>query len=120
MLINAMRDNAHTTNDANSSTTSNYAAKVAYDYKCTNEGVEYTDWFLPSVNEMEAIYKVLFSDTNGSKSNSNSSTTSTTTETGWWTSTEFYGESSSSLINGSTYSRYKSKSYKVRPIRAFK
>ena len=121
LLVNAMGENAYITNDANSSTTSNYAAKVAYDYKCTNdEGEEFTDWFLPSVDEMEAVYKVLFSDTSGSKSNSTSGTTSTTTETGWWTSTEFYGESSSSLINGSTYSRYKSKSYKVRPIRAFK
>ena len=121
MLVNAMGENAHESNDASSSTTSNYAAKVAYDYKCTNdEGEEFKDWFLPSVKEMEAVYKVLFSGSSGSASSSTSGTTSTTTETGWWTSTENSYESSESFINGYSYFRYKSKSYKVRPIRAFK
>ena len=120
MLVNAMGENAHESNEASSDTTSNYAAKVAYDYKCTNEGVEYKDWFLPSVNEMEAVYKVLFSGSSGSASSSTSGTTSTTTETGWWTSTELSNESSAPFKNGDSGFGSRSKSYKVRPIRAFK
>ena len=121
MLVNAMGENAHESNDSSSSTTSNYAAKVALDYKCTNdEGEEFTDWFLPSVNEMEAVYKVLFSGSSGSASSSTSGTTSTTTETGWWTSTEFSNESSAPFKNGDSGFGSRFKSYKVRPIRAFK
>ena len=121
MLINAMGENAHKTKEASSDTTSNYAAKVAYDYKCTNdEGEEFKDWFLPSVKEMEAVYEVLFPDTSGSASSSTSGTTSTTTETGWWTSTELSNEISAPFKNGDSGFGSRSKSYNVRPIRAFK
>ena len=121
MLVNAMRENAYINNDANSGKTSNYAAKVALDYKCTNdEGEEFTDWFLPSVNEMEAVYKVLFSGSSGSASSSTSGTTSNTTETGWWTSTELSNECSAPFKNGDSGFGSRSKAYNVRPIRAFK
>jgi uncharacterized repeat protein (TIGR02543 family) len=36
-----------------------YAAKVCTDLVVTNDGVEYDDWFLPSLNELVEIYNVL-------------------------------------------------------------
>lgn len=59
LLVNAMGSEAYL-NNTSSSTTDRYAAKLCDDYSYKNGGETYDDWFLPSLNELEAAYNNLF------------------------------------------------------------
>lgn len=60
LLVNAMGSAAYMKNEKTATTTDRYAAKVCDDFNLENGGVTYDDWFLPSLKELEQIYKNLF------------------------------------------------------------
>jgi len=60
LLVNAMGSEEYSKNEASSSTTDRYAAKLCDDYSYKNGGETYDDWFLPSLNELEVAYNNLF------------------------------------------------------------
>lgn len=114
-LVNKMGTEAYSSSSG-SDKTSNYAAKLCDDYKVTYNGKEYTDWFLPSENELKLAYTNLKSVPGMTFGNDY-----------FWTSTAYDGSSakavgfggyrgSSSQVTRGDYGE----AYKIRPVRAFK
>ena len=92
-----------------------YAAKLCADLVVTKDGVRYDDWFLPSRNELNAMYQNL-----KQKNLSGFSVGC------YWSSSggDYYYAWSQSFYNGYQfyYDRYggtRSSAYRVRPVRAF-
>lgn len=87
-----------------------YAAKVCSDLVVTKDGVSYDDWFLPSSNELDQMYRNLKKNNLGGFS-----------VEGYWSSTEIGADDAWLKVfytgyEGS-YDRYSD--YRVRPVRAF-
>lgn len=57
-LINKMRSSVYEY-ESGEGTTDSYAANYCYNYSVTVDGVVYDDWFLPSIDELDLIYKNL-------------------------------------------------------------
>ena len=106
LLVNAMKTTAYTSSSTSTTTTTDsYAAKLAVNY--TYNG--YTDWFLPSIEELRYMYENLKSKSLGTWSDY------------YWSSSEY----SASLawryyfINGYADGIGRSVKYYVRAVRAF-
>ena len=96
---------------AGGSSSSTYAAGVAYDYSTTVSGTTFTDWYLPSENEIKEMCN-------------NKSHIGNMPGADFWTSTEADADDFRHLSSGScqfhTNNQSKSdRTRKVRPIRAF-
>ena len=117
-LVNKMKTEAYSSSSG-SAKTSNYAAKLCSDYEVTYNGKEYTDWFLPSENELKAAYTNLKSVpgmTFGRELYWTSTVFSAENEVGLHANAvNFYNGGSSQLQRGDD-----GESCKIRPVRAFK
>jgi hypothetical protein len=96
---------------AGGSSSSTYAAGVAYDYSTTVSGATFTDWYLPSEDELREMWV-------------NRSRIGDLPPVDYWTSTEADPDDFRHMYagDGSFYTNGYSKSdrtRKVRPIRAF-
>ena len=84
------------------------AARICFDYSVTSAGMTYSDWYLPSRDELNYLYlnRTLIG---GFISNY------------YWSSSEVNGTNamSQSFSNGTTISNLKNNSYYVRPVRTF-
>ena len=111
-LVERMGSTAYATSSStDTTTTADYAAKLAYDYSLTVGGVIYDDWFLPSKDELNQIYLNLKVKNLGNLSPSE-----------YWSSSE--GDASVSWYQwfggGNQSYGYRSNTYiRVRPVRAF-
>jgi len=54
---------ANTNTIVSQCTTPGIAAKVCYNYSITNNGVNYDDWFLPSIEELSLLYNAINNNT---------------------------------------------------------
>ncbi len=106
MLVKTMGDSAYKTYEKGGDTTSDYAAKNCADY--TSGG--YSDWFLPSKDELDLIYDNLHLKSIGSFSGYY-----------YWSSSENSGYSAWTqyFYSGGQYSDSRRGSNYVRPVRAF-
>jgi hypothetical protein len=87
-------------------TTGDYAARL-----CDNhEAGGYSDWFLPSIFELDLMYENLKSEGQGGFFGGN-----------YWSSSEGYGYSawSQSFYSGSQNDSGRGNEFRVRPVRAF-
>jgi hypothetical protein len=91
-------------------TTANYAAKHCADFEVTKDGVTYDDYFLPSITELDTMYRNLYLNNLGCLWG-----------TLYWSSSEFtaYGAWYQDFRDGHTSIYGKSYRISVRPIRAF-
>lgn len=87
-----------------------YAAVACVDYSITIDGVVYDDWFLPSKDELNLIYKNLKRQSKGSLADS-----------AYWSSSESSGSYAwlQYFDDGYQSSVYRYIDFYVRPIRAF-
>ena len=110
LLVNAMGSAAYAESNTSSSRTDRYAAKVCDDFKLPNGEVTYDDWFLPSLKELEQVYKNLFKAT---------PTIGGLRESWYWSSSEEPTNSYvCSFTDGGNYSTYRKESCRVRAVRA--
>ncbi len=106
-LVTAMLNTAYT-QSTGTTTTASYAAKICAELSAGG----YDDWFLPSKDELVAMYQVLHLDAEGGFSNDY-----------YWSSSEYAGYTvymwSHGFSNGLStyYARFEEK--RIRPIRAF-
>jgi hypothetical protein len=104
-----MGDKAYSLSSGN--TKAAYAAKIASEYSVTVGGVVYNDWFLPSYEELNEMYKNLRKQGKGGFS-----------DLLYWSSSEdsydtAWGQEFSNGVRGN-YGR-SSGEWGVRPVRAF-
>ncbi len=87
-----------------------YAAKVCADLVLTKDGVAYDDWFLPSKDELDQMYRNLERNNLGGFSGDR-----------YWSSSELSANDAwlQNFNNGHQYSDYRFYDYSVRPVRAF-
>lgn len=114
LLVNAMESTAYS-EPSGTKTTDKYAAKLCDDYSYGG----YNDWFLPSINELDLMYKNLVANKLGNFQYS-----------GYWSSSEYYNDAGEAWFEdfGSGYKynweydyRYGRNAYeRVRAIRSFK
>jgi uncharacterized repeat protein (TIGR02543 family) len=98
---------------SNATTTSLYAANICAEYSLTVDGVEYSDWFLPSRDELDLMYKNLKENDIGGFSGSYSYwSSSENSELLAWSQGFYEGNNISAL-------RYRDGNARVRPVRAF-
>ncbi|ADY14262.1 InlB B-repeat-containing protein [Sphaerochaeta globosa] len=112
-LVGSMGAAAYT-ESSGTTTTSDYAAKLTDDYTITNGGVTYSDWFLPSKDELNQMYLNL--------KVSNLVNFSSDTYNEYWTSSEYDSGYAmyQSFDNGYQGYIYRgSMGHRVRPVRAF-
>jgi uncharacterized repeat protein (TIGR02543 family) len=115
-LVGKMKTTAYISPDSSiTTTTAAYAAKVADDYTVTNGGVTYSDWFLPSKDELNEIYRNLKVKNLGNFS--------TEQYISYWTSTD-WGDADYAMYqefdNGyQGWLTRKDNGERVRPVRAF-
>ena len=94
------------------------AAKVCNDYSITVNGITYSDWFLPSKDELNQMYEHKAAINSAAAANSGSNFSNVY----YWSSTEY--------DNGSAWEQYffngfqdfhfiKDNSFNVRAVRAF-
>lgn len=107
-LVNAMGNQAYSSESGGGKAM--YAAKVASDYNTTVDGVTYNDWFLPSRDELDLMYRNLRQMNLGGFSGNN-----------YWSSSERGGGDAyiHSFASGSRSSDHRFRTYRVRPIRSF-
>jgi LysM repeat protein len=94
---------------AGGSLASSYAAGIAYDYSTTVSGTTFTDWYLPSQDELSQMW-------------TNRSSIGGLPNADYWTSTEADPNDFRHMFAGTFHTNSGSKSdwtRKVRPIRAF-
>ena len=105
-LVTAMGDEAYTEEDITKEK-SLYAAKVAYDYN----GGGYTNWFLPSKDELDLMFKNLHKNGLGSFSDGFA----------YWCSCEYNKTLAhfQTFGNGDQNTNNRDTPYSVRPVRAF-
>lgn len=86
------------------------AARVCAEYSVEKEGVTYEDWFLPSKDELNLMYRNLYRQNLGGFS-----------VDGYWSSSEDYAYDAwrQGFYDGSQYNFNRSYDYRVRPVRAF-
>ena len=88
------------------------AAQAADEYSVTDNGVTYTDWFLPSKDELNEMFiqKALIEAAAGSAFG-----------TDYWSSSEYNSSKAKSidLSSGNDSNTNKSSQYRVRAIRTF-
>lgn len=108
MLANTMRDNAYP-GSSGDTTTSLYAAKICEDHV----GGGYDDWFLPSKDELNQIYRNLYQHNLGGFTGINF----------YWSSSEYDDTDnqawSQKFFNGGQYEYLRSYEFHVRPVRDF-
>lgn len=108
-LVEAMGDNAYTWYDGGG-TTADYAARLCSILKYEHDGVVYTDWFLPSRDELDLMYENLRRNGLGQFAAGS-----------YWSSSE--SNASNAWLRyfngGSQYDNYRYLDNAVRPIRAF-
>ncbi len=106
LLVRTMGDNAYKSYNIGGDTTSDYAAKKCVDYTSG----EYSDWFLPSKDELNLIYENLYLKSIGTFSNNY-----------YWSSSDFSGFYAwlQYFSYGYQYYDCRSGDYYVRPVRAF-
>lgn len=92
-------------------TKAEYAAKACDTYSIEVDGVTYDDWFLPSKDELNLMYKKLYTNGLGSLKNSDYLSSS---EHSYYDYAWVQGFSS-----GYQFGNYREGGYYVRPIRAF-
>lgn len=110
LLVNAMGSAAYMKNETTATTTDRYAAKVCDDFSHENEGVIYDDWFLPSLKELEQVYKNLFKAT---------PTIGGLRESWYWSSSESITVSYVyEFKDGKSTATYRKESCRVRAVRA--
>lgn len=87
-----------------------YAAKLCFDLVVTKDGVAYDDWFLPSKDELNQMYRNLYKKGIGGFSVNN-----------YWSSSEGYASSAwnQDFSSGDQGNYYRRHCYRVRPVRAF-
>ncbi|HKL60268.1 MAG TPA: DUF1566 domain-containing protein, partial [Sphaerochaeta sp.] len=87
-----------------------YAAKLCSDLKLTKDGVVYADWYLPSKDELNQMYRNLLKKGIGGFSANY-----------YWSSSEDYAYAAwnQDFHNGSQYYSNRSSGSRVRPVRAF-
>jgi hypothetical protein len=94
---------------AGGSSSASYAAGIAYDYSTTVSGTAFTDWYLPSQDELSQMW-------------TNRSSIGGLPNADYWTSTEADPDDFRHMFAGTFHTNSGSKSdwtRKVRPIRAF-
>lgn len=91
-------------------TTANYAAKNCADVEVTKDGVTYDDYFLPSITELDTMYRNLYLNNLGRLEGIL-----------YWSSSEFnaFGAWYQDFRDGHTSIYGKSYPISIRPIRAF-
>ncbi len=124
-LVNAMGEAAYIdySSDSSSRTTPIYAAKDCYDYiLVATNGDVYTDWFLPSIEELNLMYENLHKKGIGSFTYSDSSVYLYT----YWSSSEYMSFSASTRFfnisdsnTSSSVGNRKTGYFLVRPARRF-
>jgi len=89
------------------------AAQVAEDYSVTDNGVTYTDWFLPSLEELNEMYS--------QKNSIEAAAGVTPFGTHYWSSSEHNSSRAKSvdMSSGNDSNTNKSSRYRVRAIRTF-
>lgn len=109
-LVTAMGDEAYASESGDAKAV--YAAKIASDCSVTVRGVVYDDWFLPSKDELNMMYKNLDEKSLGGFSGDY-----------YWSSSESgYSTSAWSqyfFFSGAQGHFYCNSTYSVRPVRAF-
>ena len=86
------------------------AIQAVHNYSTTNKGIIYDDWFLPALNELEAMYQTLWKFDIGKLDNN-----------GYWTSSEISGFSAWLVDFSRTNTKIESKyiRHNIRPVRSF-
>jgi hypothetical protein len=108
LLVNAMGDAAYISNNSSiTDTTSSYAAKLCQDLEYGG----YSDWYLPSIDELNAVYLNLKKKGLGGYFSSSM----------YWSSTETGGNVAAfvNFSNGTIYEISKAWDERIRPIRNF-
>jgi len=108
LLVAAMGSTGYLSDNASvSDSTPDYAAKLCQDLEFGG----YSDWFLPSLDELNEIYENLYLGGLGGYFST----------TMYWSSTENYSNSAyfQRFSTGIQYDTYKSWDEKVRPVRSF-
>ena len=112
MLVEAMGDNAYTSENKNGQKASSYAAKLCHDYVLNG----YDDWFLPSMDELNLMYVNLHQAGLGGFIIND-------IYISYWSSSEFYNGPGYTwrqcFFNGNKATSYRSDNNRVRPVRAF-
>ena len=116
LLVGAMGESAYkydsTDSDNNSEKISDYAARLCYILEYTKDEMTYTDWFLPSWNELEQMYTNLKAKSLGDFAGA-----------WYWSSSEDSISADYALLQffsiemQASYDR--SYAFRVRPVRAF-
>ena len=116
LLVVAMGDSAYKnyhSDSNNSEKISDYAARLCDILEYTSDGVTYTDWFLPSKDELNLMYTNLHKEGLGAFAVS-----------WYWSSSEYlnyaYGAWDQYFGDGRQYYfNHRNSDYRVRPVRAF-
>ncbi len=99
------------------SDSNNYAAGICANYKVTESGITYGDWYLPSIEELNLMYQNKATIDATSVANGGSSFASDS----YWSSTEvdYFSPWKQSFVNGSQFYGNKDETNRVRAVRAF-
>lgn len=108
-LVKAMGESAYASSSG-SRTTPDYAARLCSILEYEHDGVAYTDWFLPSRDELNLMYENLRQNGIGQFADSS-----------YWSSTEYdaYGAWFQYFLGGYQDGSSRNYDYYVRPARCF-
>lgn len=114
-LVEKMGDNAYTYSSG-SETTADYAARLCSILEYEHDGVFYTDWFLPSKDELNLMYENLKKKGIGLFADNDYWSSSESNADNAWEQSFFSGNQ---YYGGSQGGGYRVGDSRVRPIRAF-